>query len=325
MSKPATSKTIAVVGNGLIGHGVAQVFAMAGHNVRLIGRSESSLVRARERIRDSLAQFAAHSLIKEAEIPAIMGRVAAGTALDAASAAELVCEAVSYDLGLIGEIVGKLDALCGAAVPLCSCSGAPPSKYVGQARRHPERVVATHFWYPSQLIPLVEVCPGSLAAPAITDIVMGVLRAAGKEPVLIEREITGLIGNRLQFAMLREAWALWADGVASAEAIDTVVRTSFGRRLGITGPLESADLAGLDTMYAYAETLLPDLDTSAQPAAAIAKLVNEGARGLPSGRGVYDWSKRDGAGLLRARMDELMRWLAADALTHARAASRNLS
>lgn len=312
MSKQTTVNTIAVVGNGLIGHGVAQVFAMAGHNVLLIGRSESSLAKARERIRDSLQQFAAHGLIQEADIPAVMGRVASGTAIGAASAAEIAFEAVSYDLGLIGEIVGQLDALCGAEVPLCSCSGAPPSKYVGQARRHRERVVATHFWYPSQLIPLVEVCPGSLAAPAITDNVMAVLRAAGKEPVLIEREITGLIGNRLQFAMLREAWALWADGVASAEAIDTVVRNSFGRRLGITGPLESADLAGLDTMYAYAETLLPDLDTKARPAEAIARLVKGGARGLPNGRGVYDWSRRDGAGLLRARMNELMRWLEAE-------------
>ncbi len=320
MSRPRTFDTIAVVGNGLIGHGVAQVFAMSGRNVLLIGRSESSLAKARERIRDSLEQFAAHGLVEEAAIPELMGRIAAGTALSAASAADMVFEAVSYDLGLIGEIVGKLDALCGAGVPLCSCSGAPPSKYAGQARRHRERVVATHFWYPSQLIPLVEVCPGSLAAPATTDIVMEVLRAAGKEPVLIEREITGLIGNRLQFAMLREAWALWAEGVASAEAIDTVVRNSFGRRLGITGPLESADLAGLDTMHAYAETLLPDLDTNARPAAAIAKLVKDGARGVPSGRGVYDWSRRDGARLLRARMDELMRWLEAD-----RAAARRLA
>jgi 3-hydroxybutyryl-CoA dehydrogenase len=112
--------------------------------------------------------------------------------------------------------------------------------------------------------------------------------------------------------MLREAWALWASGAASAEAIDTIVRTSFGRRVAITGPLESADVGGLFTMYEFAKSLMPHLDSSPEPAAAIADLVAQGANGLASGKGVYDWSKRDGAALLRARTEELFRWLNAD-------------
>src|SRR5438552_2023839 len=91
------------------------------------------------------------------------------------------------------------------------------------------------------------------------------LRGAGKSPVVINREIDGFIGNRLQFALLREAWALWADGVASASAIDAVVRQSIGRRLGITGPLESADLGGIETMVSFAKFLLPTLDVSKEP------------------------------------------------------------
>jgi 3-hydroxybutyryl-CoA dehydrogenase len=112
--------------------------------------------------------------------------------------------------------------------------------------------------------------------------------------------------------MLREAWALWASGAASAEAIDTVVRNSFGRRVGITGPLESADVGGLQTMYHFGRSLMPHLDTGAEPAAAIAELVAQGADGLANGRGVHDWSKRDGPALIKARMDELFRWLKAD-------------
>ena len=96
-----------------------------------------------------------------------------------------------------------------------------------------------------------------------------VLKRVGKEPVVINREIPGFIGNRLQFALLREAWALWAAGAASAEAIDAVVRNSFGRRLAITGPIESADVGGLDTFDAFAAFLFPELDTSADPPQAI--------------------------------------------------------
>ncbi len=111
---------------------------------------------------------------------------------------------------------------------------------------------------------------------------------------------------------MREAWSLWAAGVASAEAIDAVVRNSIGRRLGITGPIESADVGGLDTMHAFACFLQPDLDATPLPPDAVKQLVAAGKRGLPSGRGIYDWSKRNGAALLEARRDELFRWLKAD-------------
>jgi 3-hydroxybutyryl-CoA dehydrogenase len=174
------------------------------------------------------------------------------------------------------------------------------------------RVVAAHFWYPPQLIPLVEVCGGPETAPEVVSWTCEVLRAAGKEPAVIDKEIPGFIGNRLQFAMLREAWSLWARGIASAAAIDTVVRTSFGRRVGITGPIESADVGGLYTMYHFGKSLMPDLDTSPEPPTEIADLVAAGANGLASGRGVYDWSKRDGKGLVAARMRELFRWLKHD-------------
>ena len=173
-------------------------------------------------------------------------------------------------------------------------------------------MLATHFWYPPQLIPLVEVCGGPKTAPEVVGWACDAIRATGKEPVVIDREIAGFIGNRLQFALLREAWALWAAGVAGAEAIDAVVRNSFGRRIAITGPIESADVGGLYTMYHFGKSLIPDLDTSSQPPQAVADLVADGANGLSNGRGVYDWSKRDGSGLVKARMDELFRWLKHD-------------
>jgi 3-hydroxybutyryl-CoA dehydrogenase len=312
MATPEKLKTLAVIGNGIIGHGVAQVFAAAGTEVVMIGRNEESLKKALANIRSSLKDFAAHGLLAEGDIETVVGRIRTSTSLEDAAPAELVIEAVTEDLPLKLDIFGRLDSICPPPAVLASSSGQPASALVEKVK-HPERVIATHFWYPPQLIPLVEVCAGPKTSADVLEWTCGAIRAAGKEPVVIDKEIQGFIGNRLQFAMLREAWALWASGAASAEAIDAVVRNSFGRRVGITGPIESADLGGLYTMYHFGSSLMPGLDVSPAPAEGIGKLVAEGANGFGNGRGVYDWSKRDGKALLKDRMDELFRWLKVDA------------
>ena len=308
---PEALKTVAVIGNGIIGHGITQIFAAAGKDVVMIGRDQGSLERAKGKIAASLEQFAAHDLIARAAIPAILARIKTSIALEDAAPAQLVIEAVTEDLPLKLEIFGKLDRICPPPAVLGSSSGQPASALIAQVK-HPERVIATHFWYPPQLIPLVEVCAGPRTAPEVTRWVCAALKDAGKEPAVIDKEIPGFIGNRLQFAMLREAWALWASGAASAEAIDTVVRNSFGRRVGITGPIESADAGGLYTMYHFGKSLIPHLDVAPEPAKAVADLVAAGANGIANGKGVYDWSQRDGGALIAARMEELFRWLKAD-------------
>jgi len=269
----------------------------------LIGRSEPSLERARGRIRESLDLFRAHGLLEAAGAAAALERLQTSIDLEDAAPAELVVEAVPEDTELKLEIFRRLDSICVPPAVLSSSSGRPASSLVERVK-HRERVVAAHFWNPPQLMPLVEVCGGPETAPEVVAWLLGVLEAAGKAPVLVEREIDGFIGNRLQFALLREALALWAEGVATADAIDTAVKTGFGRRLAVTGPLESADLGGLKTMHAFAGFLFPSLDHSGVPPQAFA----DAGPGWP-GRGIYDWSSRDGEALLRARYEELFRQL----------------
>jgi 3-hydroxybutyryl-CoA dehydrogenase len=311
MNVPQHCSTVAVIGNGIIGHGVAQIFAMGGRNVRMIGRSEPSLSAALRKIETSLKEFAAHGMLKASGNGKILERIEPTTDLNRAAGADLIIEAVTENLELKRDIFAKLDRICPPPAVLASSSGQPASALVDRVE-HRERVLAAHFWYPPQLIPLVEVCGGLETSADVIAWTCQALRDAGKEPAVIDREIPGFIGNRLQFAMLREAWSLWARGIASAEAIDAVVRTSFGRRIGITGPLESADMGGLYTMYHFARALMPDLETAPEPPAKLAELVKNGANGLANGRGVYDWSKRDGKVLLAARMEELFRWLKHD-------------
>ncbi len=308
MATPGRLDTVAVIGNGIIGHGIAQIFAAAGHPVRLIGRSQASLERAMGKIRESLGQFGAHGLVTPEAAEAAVSRTTTSTALDGAAGADLVVEAVTEDLELKHRIFERLDRACPAPAILASSSGQPASRLVARVHRR-ERVVAAHFWNPPQLIPLVEVCAGPETAPDVVPWLCEVLRAVGKQPVVLDREIDGFIGNRLQFALLREALALWAAGVASAEAIDLAVKASFGRRVAVTGPLESADVGGLDTMHAFAAFLFPSLDVSPEPPRAMGDLVGQGHRGLPSGRGIYDWSRRDGRALVADRVEELFRQL----------------
>lgn len=311
MPVPGTLDTVAVIGNGIIGHGVAQVFAAAGKRVRMIGRSAESLKRAKGRIGEGLALFRDNGLIGAGEAEAALVRVETSTELEDAHGAQLVIEAVPEDMALKRDIFRRLDAICPPPAVLASSSGHPASELVAELR-HPERVIAAHFWYPPQLLPLVEVCGGPETSGEVVQWTCKALREAGKEPVVIDREVPGFIGNRIQFAALREAWSLWAAGVASAEAIDAVVRNSIGRRLAVTGPIESADLGGLETMYNFARFLQPHLDASPEPPGVIGDLLRQGRKAIGQGGGIHDWKKRDANALLAARRAELIRWLKAD-------------
>ncbi|KRQ95151.1 3-hydroxyacyl-CoA dehydrogenase family protein [Bradyrhizobium valentinum] len=303
--------SMAVIGNGVIGHGIAEVFAKAGWEVCLIGRSQESLQIALQRIGTSLNEFVQAEVMSVSTAKAAIAKIRTSTELEAAAAAEFVIEAVPEDMELKLGIFSKLDAICRSDTVLATSSGHPASA-VDKCVEHKERVIAAHFFYPPQLLPLVEVCGSGATTKAVIERTSAILGGIGKTPVVIDREVPGFIGNRIQFAALREAWALWAAGVASAEAIDSVVRLSIGRRLAVTGPIESADLGGLDTMYHFARFLVPWLDTSSEPPEQVATLVRGGHCGVPSGKGVYDWTERDGSSLLAARHRELMRWLQVD-------------
>jgi 3-hydroxybutyryl-CoA dehydrogenase len=308
----ANNRIAAVVGNGVIGHGIAEVLAKGGWTVHLIGRSAASLTLAQQHIRASLAEFVAAGLMESVDAIAAQARIVLSTAIADAAPAELIFEAVPENMALKRDIFAALDKICTPQATLASSSGHPASELDTLVTKK-ERVVAAHFWYPPQLLPLVEVCGSPRTAPDVIERICQDLKAAGKEPVVIDRELPGFIGNRIQFAALREAWSLWAAGYATAEAIDSIVRHSIGRRLAVTGPIESADLGGLDTMYHFARFLQPHLDVSTEPPSQIKTLVEAGQRGVATGQGVRTWDDEQGRTLMSDRRGELLRWLKADA------------
>ena len=302
----------AIIGNGLMGQGIAQVLARAGKSVRMIGRNQDSLSRAIGTIEDNFAAFVDRGHNTQEEAETAMSRITPTTDYEAAAEADFVIEAVPAVRETQIEVFKRLDQICAPDVVLASTSGQPVSLMVGQMK-HPERAIAAHFVYPAQLMPLVEVCGGEKTSPEVVEWTCQFLKSLGQTCALMDKEVDGFIINRLQFAIIREAWSMWANGVASAEAIDASMRLTLGRRYSVTGPIESAELGGLDIIHMFGEFLFPDLDNITTPPPAVTELVRNGHFGLKTGKGIYDWSKRDGEALLAQRADRLFQHLAEDA------------
>ena len=311
MKSPQATKTVAIVGNGRMGTGISQVFASRGMEVRLIGRSEESLTRAMGTIESNLTEFVGRQVMSEADAAAALARVSTGTDFGAAEGADHVIEAVPAQRPLQIEVFGQLDEVCAPDVVIGSTSGQPISLMV-ERMKHPERAVAMHFVFPAQLITLVEVCGGEKTAPEVVTWACDLLKSIGYTPAVMNKEVDGFIINHLQFAILREAWSMWANGIASAQAIDDSFKLTLGRRYSVTGPIESAELGGLDILHTFGEFLFPALDNSKEPPEALTALVRDGHHGLKTGQGVYDWSEKDGQGLLAARVDRLFQHKAED-------------
>lgn len=296
---------IAVVGDGTMGHGIAEVFAKAGHEVTIIGLNADSLDYAKKRILLSLNEFVEMHLFEADQIQPVLSRISFTTKMEAAKDAKMVIEALPENMELKNQTFGTLEKVCAEDAILATASGHSVSEVISQVKKR-DRVIATHFWFPPQLLPLVEVCGAPETSRKTIEYTCDLLRKIGKKPAIIDKEIDGFIGNRIQFAALREAWALYAAGVASADAIDSVVRYSIGRRYSVTGPIESADLAGLPVMVNFADYLQPSLCNDKKPPEKLYELMNI------KGGTVYNRSREEVEKLTLARKKELFRWLASD-------------
>jgi 3-hydroxybutyryl-CoA dehydrogenase len=275
---------LAVIGGGRMGSAIAQVFAAAGTTVTVSDPNPAARAAVRPRVSRACAQLG----LDPAEV---LARVAvAGSPAAACLGADLVIEAGPESLAVKRQIFADLDAALPEEVTLATNTSAIPIGRIADGLSHPERVIGTHFWNPPHLIPLVEVVRAARTAPAVAASTVSALAAAGLMPVTVDTDLPGFVGNRLQHALKREAIALVAAGVCTAETVDLVCRYGFGRRLPHLGPLEQADLGGLDLTLAIHEVLMPDLDATPRPHPLLVDLVRRGDLGARTGRGFRTWS-----------------------------------
>lgn len=273
-----------------MGHGIAQIFALAGHPVRLYDPDPQALASAKDRVRASLDSFVQVGMVSEAAAQSCLEHIATQPDLAAAcQGAGLVIEAAPEKMELKRELFARIEPLVAEDAILATNTSALLISQVGRDLARPERFVGTHFWNPPQVIPCVEVIPGERSDPAVVQRMVDLLQGAGKVPVRLKRDIPGFLGNRLQHAMQREVMALLEQGVAEPEDVDRVVRYGFGLRMALMGPLERADFAGLDTTTAVQRYLLPLLDQRTVASPLLEQRVAQGRLGVKTGVGFYDW------------------------------------
>jgi 3-hydroxybutyryl-CoA dehydrogenase len=287
-------RRVAVVGAGQMGRGIALCFALGGCQVHLCTRTEEGLRRAVKDMLADLLRLAHFGLVSPEGSTSVWSRVHLTTRLpEAAGAADIVVEAAPEDLGLKREVFAELDRLCPRHAVLASTTSTiMPSQLAGATRR-PEQVVVTHFTYPAEVVPLVEVVRGAVTSDDTVAAVCALLRRVGKRPALVRKEVPGFIANRLQAALLREALALVERGVASPQDIDAVLKDGQPRRWAAAGLFEMLEaVAGWDLALAAAFHLFPDLDQSSEMSAfpCVLEKVRRGQLGAKTGKGFYEWT-----------------------------------
>jgi 3-hydroxybutyryl-CoA dehydrogenase len=290
-------RCVAVIGAGLMGHGIAQDFAAHGYEVHLYARSQDRLDHALRNIQSGLELAQRLGKLSSEQAASTLPRIRTGTVLeDLVADADLVVEAVSENLVLKQQFFGRLDCACPRHTILASTTSTLLPSALASATRRPDRVIVAHYFNPPALVPLVEVVRGPETSDETVATVRDLLLSVGKRPALIEKELIGFIASRLQAALGREACSLVERGVATPEDIDTVVKYSFGRRLAVAGIFEVGDLAGLD-VYMAAGPLFRELESSAEVPTILQQKVERGELGVKTGQGFYTWTPESAAAL----------------------------
>ncbi|HEV2123820.1 MAG TPA: 3-hydroxyacyl-CoA dehydrogenase NAD-binding domain-containing protein, partial [Chloroflexota bacterium] len=286
----------AVVGAGLMGTGIALILATGIEEVGVTSRTQASLDHSRRRVERYARELEQHGLLPIAAEQAL-ARLRYTTLLeDAVGEAAFVEESIVEDAAAKRALYERLDDLLPPPTILSSNTSALPIAEFAGTVRHPERIIISHFVQPAHVVPALDVVRGSQTSQATVDRTIGLWRALGRMPLLMQRDEPGFLINRLQHALVREAVRLLAEGLATAEDIDAAVQYGLAPRFITAGPLKQRDVNGLAMHIKVAGRLWPELDTPDGAATALEYLrhiVDAGGLGLENGRGFYDWSGRD--------------------------------
>jgi len=292
---------VAVIGSGYMGGGIAQVFALAGREVRIADVSAERAIQSRERIIGEAADYAKRGLFPEDAADRVAARVTAADSIEeAVREVDFIEEAVPELVPIKHQTLARISAACRADALIGSNTSTISIATLAEAVVAPERFLGIHFSNPAPFIPGVEVIPHATTRAGAADEVIALLAEVGKLGVEVA-DVTGFVLNRLQYALFSEAARLVEEGVASAEAVDTITRTTFGYRLPFFGPFAIADMAGLD-VYAFCyDSLSEGYPERFSAPRQLTEKVAEGDLGVKSGRGFLATSPEKLADLVAHR------------------------
>jgi 3-hydroxybutyryl-CoA dehydrogenase len=303
---------VAVIGTGMMGPGIALVFAQGGSRVAMAGRSDAGVWRGLSRLEAALTFLIDRGLLANDQARMLRERVRATTDLeDAVAGTGLVQESIVEDLAEKRALFARLAELCPPETLLTSDTSGLLISDIARGLPQPGRIATMHFWNPPFLVPLVELTQGEGTSEETIDLLLALLRRCGKAPVVARKDVPGQIANRLQHALLREALYMVQEGIASAEDVDLALKMGPGRRWPVYGVLEHQDMVGLDLSLAVQRAIVPDLCRAPQALPVLEEKVAREELGVKSGRGFFDWSVRD-ADAVKARRDAFLCMLARD-------------
>jgi 3-hydroxybutyryl-CoA dehydrogenase len=304
-----TQENIAVIGSGMMGHGIAQIFAARGHEVILSDISEEFLAKAIENVRKNMVFLSDNGIGSKEEIESAISRIRTTRSLkEAVSGAQVVIEAVSENLELKQKLFQEMETCCAPDTILASNTSVISITEIAKNTKHKERVVGTHFWFPPYLIPLVEVVKGRETSDKTVDFTFDLMKRAGKYPIKCLKDVPGFVANRLQHALWREAISIVDNGIADAATVDDAIKHSFGIRLSVLGPLENADMAGLDLTLQIHNYILKHLESSPAPSPVLTKKVEAAELGMKTGKGFHDWTSEKEGNCRKQLLDHLIEW-----------------
>lgn len=279
--------TVAVVGAGLMGSGIAQVAAQAGWRVVLRDLDRAALDRGLDAVRGSLDRFVGKERLTRDQADEALARIEATTELDAVVAADLVVEAVFESLEVKRELFADLDRRCRDDAVLATNTSAIPITQIAAATGRPEAVVGTHFFSPVPMMRLCELVRGLKTSDDTVARARSFAEEIGKTCIVVHRDVAGFVTTRLVAAFANEAARLVESGVASAEDVDTACQLGFGHAMG---PMRTMDLTGIDIMVHATENIYADTrDPKFAPPELLRRMVSAGDLGRKTGRGFYSY------------------------------------
>ncbi len=302
--------TIGIVGAGLMGHGIAQVFAFHGFQVNIYDVDPTMLLAVPDRIRENAVVFEELGLVTPEAIAAGLNNITLCTTLPGLTdGAQVIIEAVSEKLDLKIAVFREIESYAAEDAIFCSNTSAISITDISQGLDHRERFLGTHYWNPPHVLPCVEVIKGEATSNEVFETVCELLQSAGKDPVRVLKDVPGFLGNRLQHAMWREAVAMVEMGIAHPADIDKVVKNGFGLRCAFLGPLETADLAGIDLSREVHAYLFPFLSSTTTPSPVLDTMCRENKLGAKTGQGFHDWPEAKRRGFVKQRDETLLKIL----------------
>jgi 3-hydroxybutyryl-CoA dehydrogenase len=294
-----SAKHALVLGGGTMGVGIIAMFLAGGWKVDVVSRSAAT--------RDGLPAACAKALGAMDKPTDTSGLSTFATLPEADwSTIDIAVETVTEDLALKQKLFAEMEQLARPDCALTSNSSSFPISSIGKGLKTQSRMMGLHFFMPASLIPLVEVVSSVHTDPKEAERIGAVMKALGKRPVQVRKDVIGFLGNRIQGALMREALWLIEQGVASAEDIDATVRLSFGFRYAAAGPIVQKEHSGWDTTCAVAKIIWPDLTNADGPPPVLQKNVDEGRIGFKTKRGFFEWNDESIA-KERARYERALR------------------